>query len=400
MQCLMSLHQTLQGNERKAKSPARHREAYRSRLVRPGCEVMEDRILLSTALPDHHLTAAALIGSANPWFSVDPVSGTEIDLSWARVAGATGYRVDELIGRTWKNIAYLGSGSFSFAVTGLKPDTTYSFDVGYSSRGAPTTWAQYQSATTLGQSTTTQNSHWSGYVAEANFSQPQPNSVTKVSGSWIVPTVTGPSTGSTYSSVWVGIDGSGNHTVEQVGTSENVINGTPVYHAWWEMFSSGKRQSSQHIYSMTVEPGDSITASVQYITAGAHAGQFYLSIVDNTSNHSFSKYASSSKYQRPLAQRSSAEWIVEAPTSGKSGSIEQLADFGRVTFTNASAVINGVSGPINDSDWQTEAKYIVSHGVRQDTPSVLVNLGRSFVVTYNSSAANAVSAGPALQANT
>src|SRR5271157_4078365 len=78
MQCVMSLHQTLQGNERKAKSPARHREAYRSRLVRPGCEVMEDRILLSTALPDHHLTASALIGSAHPWFSVDPVSGGAI----------------------------------------------------------------------------------------------------------------------------------------------------------------------------------------------------------------------------------------------------------------------------------------------------------------------------------
>ena len=61
MQCLMSLHQTLQGNKRKAKSPARHREAYRSRLVRLGCEVMEDRVLLSAALPDYHFTAPALV---------------------------------------------------------------------------------------------------------------------------------------------------------------------------------------------------------------------------------------------------------------------------------------------------------------------------------------------------
>ena len=61
MQCLISLHQTLQGNERKAKSPARHREAYRSRLVRLGCEVMEDRVLLSAALPDYHFTAPALV---------------------------------------------------------------------------------------------------------------------------------------------------------------------------------------------------------------------------------------------------------------------------------------------------------------------------------------------------
>ena len=394
MQCVMSLHQTLQGNERKAKSPARHREAYRSRLVRPGCEVMEDRILLSTALPDHHLTASALIGSAHPWFSVDPVSGTQIDLSWSRVAGATGYRVDELIGRTWERIAKLGSGSFSFAVTGLKHDTTYSFDVGYS-RGATTTWAQYQSATTLGHSTTTPGGNWSGYAAETNLSQPQPNSVTKVSGSWIVPTVTGPSTGKTYSCVWVGIDGNNKSsgTVEQLGTEEDVNNGHPDYYAWWEMFPA----QPYTISSMKVEPGDSITASVQYITWGAHAGQFHLSIVDKTSNHSFSKYARSSQYQSPLAaQRSSAEWIVEAPGVPTL----PLADFGSVTFTNASAVINGVSGPINDSNWQHERMLICHTVALLDKTSVLVDLGTSFVVAYNSSAANAVSAGPALQAST
>ena len=38
MKMLMSVSQTIRSNERKAKSPARHREAYRSRLVRLGCE--------------------------------------------------------------------------------------------------------------------------------------------------------------------------------------------------------------------------------------------------------------------------------------------------------------------------------------------------------------------------
>src|SRR5208337_4232663 len=85
MQCLMSLHQTLQGNKRKVKSPARHREAYRSRLVRLGCEVMEDRVLLSAALPDYHFTAPALVaGTAqhNAPSSADilyAVSGTFTD---------------------------------------------------------------------------------------------------------------------------------------------------------------------------------------------------------------------------------------------------------------------------------------------------------------------------------
>ena len=128
MQCLMSLHQTLQGNKRKTKSPARHREAYRSRLVRLGCEVMEDRVLLSAGLPDYHFTAPALVAGttqhnapssigaftktpggttqrivsngsmqavapAAPSFTATAVSGTQINLAWTPVAGATGYQI-------------------------------------------------------------------------------------------------------------------------------------------------------------------------------------------------------------------------------------------------------------------------------------------------------------------
>ena len=128
MQCLMSLHQTLQGNKRKTKSPARHREAYRSRLVRLGCEVMEDRVLMSAGLPDYHFTAPALVAGttqhnapssigaftktpggttqrivsngsmqavapAAPSFTATAVSGTQINLAWTPVAGATGYQV-------------------------------------------------------------------------------------------------------------------------------------------------------------------------------------------------------------------------------------------------------------------------------------------------------------------
>ena len=58
-------------------------------------------------------------------------------------------------------------------------------------------------------------------------------------GSWIVPTVTGSSRGTTYSAVWVGIDGYSDSTVEQIGTEEDVVNGGPSMHAWWEMYSSG-----------------------------------------------------------------------------------------------------------------------------------------------------------------
>jgi hypothetical protein len=201
--------------------------------------------------------------------------------------------------------------------------------------------------------------------------------------------VTGPATGTTDSSVWVGIDGFGGNTVEQVGTEEDVVNGTPLYRAWWEMYSTVTKQPEQVISSLVVSPGDSISASVQYITSGTHAGQFLLSINDTSqSNDSFSIYETSAQTQNPAAQRNSAEWIVEAPTVN--GSISAVANFGTVNFTNASAVINGVSGPINSPSWQSTAVNLVSNGVTRATTSVLGNSGTSFSVTYNSSGSNGV----------
>jgi hypothetical protein len=236
---------------------------------------------------------------------------------------------------------------------------------------------------------------------ESNFSNPQSGSVTAVSGSWIVPAVTGLSSGSTYSSVWVGIDGYSDSTVEQIGTEQDWINGRAYYQAWWEMYSSGIGQPEQPI-SMTIMPGDSVTASVTYLTSGPNAGQFLLSIVDNSRpNDSFSTYQSSSQTQSPLAQQNSAEWIVEVPEVGNR--IGTLANFGQVTFTGASATINGVTGPINDSAWQSQAINIGSKSGLSDTTSVLLASGTSFVVTYDSSNAGAAvpgkSSGGTLQAD-
>src|SRR5262249_286524 len=50
--------------------------------------------------------------------------------------------------------------------------------------------------------------------------------------------------------------------------------------------------------------------------------------------------------------RSSAEWIEE--------STGRLADFNTVTFTNASATANLITGPISDPAWQTEEITLVS----------------------------------------
>src|SRR5271157_3646138 len=160
----------------------RHREAHHSRQVRLGCEVMEDRVLLSAALPDYHFTAPALVAGttqhnapssigaftktpggttygsvsngsmqavlpAAPSFTATAVSATQINLAWKPVAGATGYLVDVWINGAWKQIGSFGSGSTGCVVTGLSPKTTYYFNVAAYNAAGPT-WANFQSATT------------------------------------------------------------------------------------------------------------------------------------------------------------------------------------------------------------------------------------------------------------
>lgn len=239
------------------------------------------------------------------------------------------------------------------------------------------------------------NGNWSGYVAAANLSSQPAGSVTYVAGTWNVPSVSGPSSGTYDSSTWVGIDGYGNQTVEQLGTEQDMVNGQPVYRAWWEMYSSGAGQPEQIIPGMIIGPGDSITATVQYITSGAHAGQYYMTMVDNSrSNDSFSTYQTSASTQSPLAQGSCAEWIMEAPSVN--GQISQTPNFSPVRFTNASVTINGSTGPINSPSWQSAALNLVQNGTPIDTTSTLGGSGGSFTVTCSSGVSAGVQSGTAV----
>jgi len=229
---------------------------------------------------------------------------------------------------------------------------------------------------------TVYSTNWSGYGDATNLSAPATGSVTAVSGSWVVPTVTGPRRGTDYSAAWVGIDGLSDSTVEQIGTEQDVSNGTAHYDAWWEMYSSGLGQPEQVISGLTIKPGDSISASVQY----TGSGNFALTITDTTENKSFTTTQNTSATQSPTASQSSAEWVVEAPTVG--GRQASLADFGTITFTNASATINSVTGPINDSAWQNEAiDMVTSRGSLLDSTSALNSGGTGFTVTYDGTAA-------------
>jgi len=180
--------------------------------------------------------------------------------------------------------------------------------------------------------------NWGGYVVY-NSSY----SVTKVTGTWTVPTIAG-STSTTCpdaqmtwdsNSVWIGIDGAFTSTVEQTGTSSDCFYGMTSYYAWYEFYPAGSV-----VVPITVSPGDQMTASVIY-TGNNVAGNptFKTTITDVTTGNS----VTSPKTAVPGALRESAEWIDESPYYyGFLG----LTHVTPVKFSAATATIGGVTHPI------------------------------------------------------
>ncbi len=215
--------------------------------------------------------------------------------------------------------------------------------------------------------------NWAGYAVTAAA-----GSVSDVKGSWVVPAIQGacPSTNQ-YSSFWVGIDGFNSNTVEQTGTDSDCRGGAPTYYAWYEFYP----HPSKVISSVAVHPGDVMSADVLYT-----GGRFTVTIQDVTtgaSAHASAKVNS--------AQRSSAEWIAEAPSS--SGGILPLADFGTVSFgtdytgvaSTCTATIAGVTGAIGSFGSNVQSiSMVTSSGALKASPASLSMDGTSFSVTWNS----------------
>jgi Peptidase A4 family len=237
--------------------------------------------------------------------------------------------------------------------------------------GTSTNWSGY-AVTPLAQASS-QNAKGKGNGKGNGHGQsPGGSSATfsDVKGSWQVPTVDAQTTPDAYSSTWVGLDGDNTSTVEQIGTDQDCSNGGPQYYAWFEMYPKW----AYEIVNFPVNPGDMISASVEYTSKGA----FTLTITNETENVSFSTTQRSRS-----AQRLSAEWVEEAPWSG---SILPLADFGKVKFSGCSATMDGHTGAIDDTRWQSEPITMeTSDGSTiKAQPSALSSDGTSFSVDWYS----------------
>lgn len=192
--------------------------------------------------------------------------------------------------------------------------------------------------------------NWSGYVVNSAAGK----SFSSVSGSWVEPSVSSSSSDG-YSAFWVGIGGASSQSqaLEQVGTAAQTVNGQTSYYAWYELVPSSQVQ-----LNMTIHPGDQMSGKVT-----VNGSNVTISLTDHTTGQSVTK-----TLQMSNPDTSSAEWIAEAPAAEQSdGSMQilPLADFGKVTFTQASATAGGETGSISDPAWTVEQVNLSSAGTQQ-----------------------------------
>jgi hypothetical protein len=151
----------------------------------------------------------------------------------------------------------------------------------------------------------------------------------------------------------------------QTGTEADVVDGRASYDAWWEVITPADRAPETTFATLTIHPGDSISASVQKVASG----QWRMRLVDNTTDHSAS-------HTQPFAgPGASAEWIQEDTEVG--GHISAAPDWQSVTFTRIT--VNGANPRLS----AVEAVDIVdSRGTREDVTSAPTAARSGFTVRW------------------
>jgi hypothetical protein len=181
-----------------------------------------------------------------------------------------------------------------------------------------------------GQKNQTYSYNWSGYVLN---SYQTGQLYSSASATWQVPSVSyAPYNGNSvwqYSVNWVGIGGNCQNagctsidpTLIQLGTGQSASNsGGGYYYAWYELLPANLT-----VIPNPVNPGDIITATLQCIAACSPSTTqtWELSMVNQTAGWTWTQIF---YYQTGMG---SAEWIVEAPSTG---GILPLANYAQANF--------------------------------------------------------------------
>ena len=211
-----------------------------------------------------------------------------------------------------------------------------------------------------GASTST---NWAGYASTGTTFK-------AVKGKWVEPAVNCSAAANGIVAFWVGLDGFTSSTVEQDGTIAICSSGVPSYYDWWEMYPT---ESVQIV--AVINPGDSISGSVKL-----KGSTYVLKVTDATTpSASFTERQTCSG----TCQRTSAEWISEAPCCVGS-SVYPMPNFGTIKFKGASATSSaGHAGAINDPTWAANSITMINGSSQTKvSTSALNGAGNSFTNTW------------------
>jgi hypothetical protein len=165
--------------------------------------------------------------------------------------------------------------------------------------------------TANGTVTLTSSANWGGYAdAETGSS-----TVSKVSGTWIMPAVRclpRPYQNSdAFLADWVGIDGFNDGTVEQLGSATQCFEGVEYYYVWYEMYPQGTvEEGTTACINDNVNcprPGDLISASVTVTSAGSGENNYVLALTDHSRPQE--SFSTTQQCAADTCADSSAEWI-------------------------------------------------------------------------------------------
>lgn len=204
--------------------------------------------------------------------------------------------------------------------------------------------------------------NWSGFADTPTASSPS-QSVSSVSGSWIIPRVSclvgQYRNQDAFLAEWVGLDGDTSGTVEQLGTATQCYEGVEYYYDWYEMFPNGTiEEGTTQCINNNVDcpsPGDRIQASVVSTPSGTN-NSYALKLTD-FSNPSESFDITGQLCAATTCLNSSAEWIVERPAFDLPFGFQILpqSDYGQTAFFdgtvgvgNRVTTIDRYQGTVND----------------------------------------------------
>ena len=206
---------------------------------------------------------------------------------------------------------------------------------------------------------TNQSNNWFGYN---QGTLEQGNKLfSSITGDWTVPTASQHTNGQDESSsTWIGIGGgcvdancnTGDNTLIQTGTEQDVSGGHATYSAWWELIPAPSLS-----INMTVRPGDHMHAEISEVAALSNVWRIKLQNV--TTGQTFNQTVSYA------STHATAEWIEETPLLlGANAGLADLPNLSTTAFDFGT--VNGAPVSLKPSE---EMQLIDSNNRVIATPS-------------------------------